>query len=82
MEVTQWLPRWALDVALTIHHEQAILASLVIIVWHCYHVIFDLDVYPENLARWDGNVSQRIGKKWSTRSAGNQQSTRDENQPY
>ena len=57
MDVTQWLPRWAVDVALTIHYYEAILACLAIIVWHFYHVIFDPDVYPMNLACWDGKVS-------------------------
>jgi len=58
MDVTQWLPRWAVDVALTIHYYEAILACLAIIVWHFYHVMFDPDVYPANLACWDGKVSQ------------------------
>ena len=58
MEVTQWLPRWAVDVALTIHYYEAILACLAIIVWHFYHVMFDPDVYPLNLACWDGRVTR------------------------
>ena len=58
MEVTHWLPRWAVDVALTIHYYEAILACLAIIVWHFYHVMFDPDVYPVNLACWDGKVSE------------------------
>jgi len=58
MEVTLWLPRWAVDVALTIHYYEAILACLAIIVWHLYHVMFDPDVYPLNLACWDGRVSK------------------------
>jgi formate dehydrogenase gamma subunit len=58
MDVTQWLPRWAVDVALTIHYYEAILACLAILVWHFYHVMFDPDVYPLNLACWDGKVSQ------------------------
>jgi hypothetical protein len=58
MEVTQWLPRWAVDVALTIHYYEAILACLAIVVWHFYHVMFDPDVYPANLACWDGKVSK------------------------
>jgi formate dehydrogenase gamma subunit len=58
MDVTQWLPRWAVDVALTIHYYEAILACLAIIVWHFYHVMLDPDVYPLNLACWDGKVSQ------------------------
>lgn len=57
MDVTLWLPRWMVDVALTIHYYEAILACLAIIVWHFYHVIFDPDVYPLNMACWDGKVS-------------------------
>jgi formate dehydrogenase gamma subunit len=58
MDVTQFIPRWLVDVALTIHYYEAILACLAIIVWHFYHVIFDPDVYPLNLACWDGRVSE------------------------
>jgi formate dehydrogenase gamma subunit len=58
MDVTHWLPRWAVDVALTIHYYEAILACLAIVVWHFYHVIFDPDVYPLNMACWDGKVSE------------------------
>jgi formate dehydrogenase gamma subunit len=58
MDVTHWLPRWMVDVALTIHYYEAILACLAIVVWHFYHVIFDPDVYPLNMACWDGKVSE------------------------
>ena len=58
MDVTHFLPRWIVDVALTIHYYEAILACLAILVWHFYHVIFDPDVYPLNLACWDGKVSK------------------------
>ena len=58
MDVTQWLPRWAVDVALTIHYYEAILACLAILVWHLYHVMFDPDVYPLNPSCWDGRVSE------------------------
>ncbi|MBA4387219.1 MAG: hypothetical protein C0404_04505 [Verrucomicrobia bacterium] len=56
MSVTQWVPRWTIDVAITIHYYEAILAALAIIVWHFYHVIFDPDVYPLNWAAFDGKV--------------------------
>src|SRR5207302_7481635 len=58
MDVTQFLPRWMVDVALTIHYYEAILACLAIVVWHFYHVIFDPDVYPLNWASWNGKVSK------------------------
>jgi len=57
MDVTRLLPRWAVDIALTIHYYEAILACLAIIVWHFYHVIFDPDVYPLNQACVNGKVS-------------------------
>jgi cytochrome b subunit of formate dehydrogenase len=52
--VTQLLPRWTIDIALTIHYYEAILACLAILVWHFYHVILDPAVYPINWAFWDG----------------------------
>lgn len=55
--VTQWLPRWVITVATTIHYYEAILACLAILVWHFYHVIFDPDVYPLNTACLDGRVT-------------------------
>jgi len=56
--VTHWAPRWIVDVALTIHYYEAMLACLAIVVWHFYHVIFDPDIYPMNTACLDGRVSQ------------------------
>ncbi len=58
MDVTRFLPRWMVDVALTIHYYEAILACLAIVVWHFYHVIFDPDIYPLNWAVWNGKVSK------------------------
>jgi cytochrome b subunit of formate dehydrogenase len=59
LDVTKFLPRWIVDAALTIHYYEAILACLAIIVWHFYHVIFDPDVYPANLAAMHGKVSKQ-----------------------
>jgi formate dehydrogenase gamma subunit len=58
IDVTQYLPRWVVDVAVTVHYYEAILACLAIVVWHFYHVIFAPDVYPMNWAWWDGRVSE------------------------
>ena len=60
LDVTRWFPRWLVEVAITIHYYEAILACLAIIVWHFYHVMFDPDVYPMNWAWLDGKVP----KKW------------------
>ena len=56
VEATRFLPRWAIEVATTIHYYEAILACLAILVWHLYHVIFDPCVYPLNWACWDGRT--------------------------
>jgi formate dehydrogenase gamma subunit len=53
-----FLPRWWIEIALAIHFYEAVLATLAIIVWHFYQVIFDPDVYPVNFAFIDGRVSE------------------------
>jgi len=62
MSVTAFLPRWMVDVAVTIHYYEAVLACLAIVVWHFYLVIFDPDVYPLNTAFWNGLVSEEWQK--------------------
>jgi len=51
------VPRWIIDVALTIHFYEAILATLAILVWHFYMVIYDPAAYPMNWAWLDGRMS-------------------------
>jgi len=46
------------DVARTIHYYEAWLATLAIIVWHFYFVIFNPDIYPINLAFWKGTLTE------------------------
>ena len=46
----QWFPTWVTDVSTVIHFYEAILASLAIVVWHFYAVIYDPLVYPMDLA--------------------------------
>ena len=46
-----------IDVAITVHFYEAILATLAIIVWHFYQVILDPDTYPVNFAFLDGKMS-------------------------
>ncbi|MBK8147126.1 MAG: cytochrome b/b6 domain-containing protein [Acidobacteria bacterium] len=58
-----FLPRWAIDIAIAVHFYEAILATLAIVVWHFYHVIFDPDVYPLNWAFYDGKMSEEMFKE-------------------
>ena len=58
-----FLPRWWIEIALAIHFYEAVLATLAIIIWHFYQVIFDPDVYPVNFAFIDGRVPEELYKK-------------------
>jgi cytochrome b subunit of formate dehydrogenase len=55
--VGERVPGWWVDAAITIHWYEAILATLAIVVWHIYAVIFDPDAYPMNWAWFDGKMS-------------------------
>ena len=58
---TEWLmyfPMWTYDVARAIHFYEAILATLTIIVWHFYSVIFNPDVYPMSWAWITGHLTE------------------------
>ena len=46
------------DIARTIHYYEAWLATLAILVWHVYFVIFNPDSYPINLAFWKGTLTE------------------------
>ncbi len=46
------------DVAGTIHYYEAWLATLSIIIWHFYFVIFNPDIYPINLAFLKGTITE------------------------
>lgn len=50
----RYLPTWMADVASALHFWEAVLATLAILVWHLYWVIFDPDVYPMDWAWWNG----------------------------
>jgi len=49
--------KWVIDAATAAHWYEAILATLSILVWHWYLVIFDPDVYPMDMAWLTGKVS-------------------------
>ena len=50
----RYLPKWVTDVATVIHFYEAVLATLSILVWHLYWVVFDPDVYPMDTSWWSG----------------------------
>jgi formate dehydrogenase gamma subunit len=63
IEMFGFLPRWIIDVAMAVHFYEAVLATLAIIVWHFYHVMFDPEVYPINWAFWDGRMAEIVYKR-------------------
>jgi cytochrome b subunit of formate dehydrogenase len=56
------LPKAWLDVATSVHFYEAVLATLAIVVWHFYSVIFDPDIYPLNTAFLNGNREENPQK--------------------
>jgi cytochrome b subunit of formate dehydrogenase len=46
------------DIARTVHFYEAVLATLAIVVWHFYYVIFNPSVYPMNTAWWNGKITE------------------------
>ena len=56
------LPLWGIDLALTIHYMEAVLAGLAILVWHGYWVVFAPETYPLNLTFLIGEPRPPGGK--------------------
>jgi formate dehydrogenase gamma subunit len=50
-------PRWVIDLLTVIHLYEAWLATLAIVVWHIYFVVFNPDVYPVNTSMVTGKIS-------------------------
>lgn len=50
-------PKWVSDAATALHYYEAILATLAILIWHMYTVVFDPDVYPMDRAWLTGKTS-------------------------
>jgi len=49
----------AWDISRTIHFYEALLATLAIVVWHFYFVIFNPSIYPMNTAWITGKISEK-----------------------
>lgn len=52
----RWLPGWVPAVATALHFYEAVLATLAILCWHLYWVVFDPVVYPMDWAWWSGRA--------------------------
>ncbi|MCL7985899.1 MAG: cytochrome c3 family protein [marine benthic group bacterium] len=57
-EAVEWAPAWIVAASQTIHFYEAWLATLAIIVWHFFFVIFHPDAYPLSFVAMDGRMSE------------------------
>jgi cytochrome b subunit of formate dehydrogenase len=53
-----FITKLGFDISRTVHFYEAILATLAIIVWHFYWVIYNPEVYPMNLSWLTGRMSE------------------------
>jgi cytochrome b subunit of formate dehydrogenase len=56
--VLKYLPKFALDIAHEMHSDEALLATLAIVIWHFYNVHFNPDRFPGTLMWWHGRISE------------------------
>ena len=56
----KWFPKGFLDVMLVIHYYEAWLASLAILIWHMYSVVFRPGVYPMNPSWLSGSMPEEM----------------------
>ncbi len=59
----KYFPKWVVDLMLTVHFYEALLAMLAILVWHFYWTVFDPSVYPMNWAWLTGFVKRKKNGK-------------------
>lgn len=53
-----WFPAWIVAASQTVHFYEAWLATLAILVWHFFFVIFHPDAYPLSFTWMDGRMSE------------------------
>jgi len=61
-EAVAFLPHWAVSASQTIHYYEAWLASLAILVWHFFFVIFHPEEYPMSWTWLTGRMSREFVK--------------------
>jgi len=63
VEFMKFLPVWAIEVSQTVHYYEAWLATLAIIVWHFFFVIFHPEMYPMSWTWLTGKMNARDVKE-------------------
>ena len=54
----KYFPKFVLDIAHEMHSDEALLATLAIVIWHFYNVHFNPDRFPGTLMWWHGRISE------------------------
>jgi cytochrome b subunit of formate dehydrogenase len=54
----RWAPKWAADIAKEAHSDEALLATLAIVIWHFYNVHFNPHKFPMNRTFITGKISE------------------------
>jgi formate dehydrogenase subunit gamma len=52
------LPKWVLDVAKEAHRDEALLATLAIVIWHMYNAHLNPAKFPGTLVIWNGLMTR------------------------
>jgi len=53
-----YLPKFMLDIAKEAHSDEALLATLAIVIWHFYNVHFNPSRFPGSTTWWTGRISK------------------------
>ncbi len=61
-EAVKWAPAWVVAASQTVHFYEAWLATLAIVVWHFFFVIFHPDAYPVSFTFMNGRMSEEDAK--------------------
>jgi cytochrome b subunit of formate dehydrogenase len=56
--VLQYFPKWLLDISKEAHSDEALLATLAIIIWHFYNVHLNADRFPGSMMWWHGKIKK------------------------
>lgn len=54
----KYLPKFFLDIAHEAHSDEALLATLAIVIWHFYNVHFNPERFPGTMMWWHGQISE------------------------
>jgi hypothetical protein len=53
-----YFPKYVYDIAREAHSDEALLATLTIVIWHFYNVHFNPSRFPGSLVWWHGKLTK------------------------